>query len=221
MRVQSSCATTDGVNSSAISTHGVSRSCSRSRAPPFSSRRFMRSRPATSWMSPFRSCRYGSSTSSNTAAISSSARCTAHSAFTRSSQTMVAARLTSIGSSSISNCASKMAASSAPFIVAMRLRIWSSCSCERTRARSSADSSRATRSGPIGKRMTCVRWIATSAGPTAMPSETPIPFRRSMTPRRTPTPPVGPEPQSPPARLGRRRSMSAWCRGPRPAARCP
>ena len=31
MRVQSSCATTDGVSSSAISTHGVSRSCSRSR----------------------------------------------------------------------------------------------------------------------------------------------------------------------------------------------
>jgi hypothetical protein len=29
MRVQSSCATTDGVSSSAISTHGVSRSCSR------------------------------------------------------------------------------------------------------------------------------------------------------------------------------------------------
>ena len=59
IRVQSSCATTDGVSSSAMSTHGVSRSWSRSRAPPFPSRRFIRSRPATSCRSPLRSWRYG------------------------------------------------------------------------------------------------------------------------------------------------------------------
>ena len=34
--------------------------------------------------------------------------------------------------------------------------------------------------------MTCVRWIATSAGPTAMPGETPMPVRRSTSPPRSP-----------------------------------
>ena len=194
IRVQSSCATTDGVSSSATSTQGVSRSCSRSRGPPFSPRMFMRNRPATSCRSPLRSRRYGSSTSLKTAASSSSARCTAHSALTRSSTTMVAARPTSSGSSSMSSCASKMAARSAPLSSAMRPRICFSCSCERRRARSSADSSRATRSGATGKRMTCVRWMATSAGPVASPEETPMPFRRSTTPHRTPTRPAAPAP---------------------------
>ena len=84
------------------------------RPAAFSSRRFMRRRPATSCRSPLRSCRYGSSMSLKTAASSSSARWTAHSALTRSSRTTAAARPNSTGSSSISSCASKIAARSAP-----------------------------------------------------------------------------------------------------------
>ena len=56
---------------------------SRSRGVATPCRRFMRSRPTTSATSPFRSRRYGSATSSNTALSSSKACCTAHSAFTR------------------------------------------------------------------------------------------------------------------------------------------
>ena len=55
-------------------------------------RRFIRSRPTRSATSPLRSRRYGSATSSKTALNSSNTCCTAHSALTRCSRTMSAAR---------------------------------------------------------------------------------------------------------------------------------
>ena len=61
------------------------------------------------------------------------------------------------------------------------------------RAPARAPTARARRGpGAIGKRMTCVRWMATSAGPTAMPAETPIPFRRSTIPHRIRIRPAAP-----------------------------
>ena len=95
--------------------------------------------------------------SSKTAAASSSARCTAHSALTRSLRTTAAARPTRIGIIQHQQLgiedrrqigASRRRDPPANLLELLR---------ERWRARSSAESSRATPSGPTGKRSTCVR----------------------------------------------------------------
>ena len=78
----------------------------RSTPRPRARARFIRRRPATSATSPFRSRRYASSIPSKTPASSSKARWTAHSALTRCSSTRCRTRSISIGSSSISSCAS-------------------------------------------------------------------------------------------------------------------
>ena len=66
--------------------------CSRSRGVDTPWRRFICSRPTRSATSPLRSRRYGSATSSNTALNSWNTCWTAHSALTRCSRTMSAAR---------------------------------------------------------------------------------------------------------------------------------
>ncbi len=106
---------------------------SRSRGVATPCRRFIRSRPTRSATSPFRSRRYGSATSSNTALNSSNTCWRAHSALTCCWRTRSAARGISIGSSSIRICASNSDASSGPRRRSSRLPMAVSCSRASTR----------------------------------------------------------------------------------------
>ena len=105
--VQSTCAASEGVSSSATSTtpaldvaEQVDAAAARPRAGSSAGGRRRRRRP------PCARRRYASSIPSKTPASSSKARWTAHSALTRSLPTRCRTRSTSIGSSSISSCAS-------------------------------------------------------------------------------------------------------------------
>ena len=166
MRVQSSCATTDGVSSSAMSTHGVSRSCSRSRGAALLVAQ-VHAQPAGDVVQVALALAQ--------VRIVDVVEDRGHLVERALHRPLGVDALLADDRSRRGRRASGRRASAAarrrsprgrrPCSSAMRRRICSSCSCERTRARSSADSSRATRSGAIGNRMTCVRWIATSAGP--------------------------------------------------------
>ena len=133
--VQSTCAAIDGVSSSAIEHRATRRARAAGRAASprpcagssAAGRRGRRRRPGARAGTDRRTRRTPRRTRANTC-------CTAHSALTRCSRTMSAARGTSIGSSSISSCASKSDASSGP----RRARCGPGCRCSCSRDRAAA-----------------------------------------------------------------------------------